>query len=220
MTDSQYRQTLREIMSHLLPETYDHIKKMLASRSPIVKQLSNQLKQPKIADIAIFLIAQLGAVEFVPELIQRYKKTRSFNIRHWILYAWWRFGAKHKDELLQRMKAAAIRPFSDTQVPPFSLGPFLKIAQDIHQTTQKRAMALECLAWHGDADLLPALFSLLGDSEPKVRFAALYPIRMLGNASMSSLIEPLLSDTALAEPFGTVANEARHVLDTWAAKRT
>lgn len=220
MKEIQYRQQLRESMRHFLPDTYDHIKKMLASRSPISKQLHKQLQQPKIADIAIFLIAQLGATEFVPELAQIYKKTRSFNARRWILSAWWRFEAKHKDDLLQEMKAAAIRPFSDTQSFPFSLAPFLKIAQDKQHSPQKRAMSLEALAWHGEADLLPALFPLLDDAEPKVRFAALYPICILGDISMASKIEPLLNDTAEAEPFGTVSKEAQSVLDTWARNST
>ena len=220
MKETQYRQHLREIMSHLLPDTYDHIKTMLASRSPIVKQLHTQLKQPKFAETAIFLIAQLGVVEFVPELVQIYKKTRSFNIRHWILYAWWRFEVNHKDDLLQQMKTAAIHPLAGVRTLPFLLAPFLKIAQDNRQVVEKRAMALQCLAWHGDAELLPALFSLLHDNEPKVRHSALYPIRILGDASMAWRIDPLLNDTADVEPFGTVGQEARKVLDIWAAKST
>jgi hypothetical protein len=200
MSEVRYRAELRQILAfdELDSELSGFVGVLLESMLPIPEQLrivlDEDLEGAKVH--AIVVIGTLQIHQLVPFLIHIYKalpKTSlfPFQILGTLVHL--------KHELLRQFLLDVLQ---DTQLP---VGFRMRAVSGIEGSAKSLAQVL-----------LP----LLKDDDYKMRLFALQRLGVLGDASLASYLEPLLTDTAPAISTPTIGDYARQILEKWASEET
>lgn len=229
------RARLNQIVSSAVDQEITMLaSELLANDDNIERQIATRWQQnlqllPHEADRGlIWLIGQLGMVDYIPKLWELYQKTQDTSVRQALLHS---LGLMESTEanpylfaVLQSDATTDVRISAAYALQigqrPEAITPLLTVAMNPNEPPSLRGMAIESLSYQADKTLIPTLLPLLKDAAPEVRFWALYTIGEIGNRAFADQIAALSQDEAYVEPYGSIGQEACRILEKWSSQDT